>query len=143
MAARCDGNPFFAEESARLLGDRAQGCARPGLGAGGDRSPPGCASGREHKAACIADAAVVGEVFWDGALTELGQRVRGDVAAALDALEEQAFRAPRTRPPRCTGESEFVFAHALARDVAYGAIPRRSRAEKHAQAAALARGQAG
>ena len=67
-------------------------------------------------------------------LAELGQRDRDDVGAALEALEDRRF-VRRARLSSLAGECEFAFAHALARDVAYGAIPRRTRAKKHAQAA--------
>ena len=132
VATRCAGNPFFAEESARLLGDQEHGSPVPAsvqavIAARLDALPA------SDKTA-VGDAAVIGEVFWDGALAELGRRERDDVGAALDALEERRF-VRRARDSSLAGEHEFAFAHALARDVAYGAIPRRARAVKHAQAA--------
>ena len=132
VATRCAGNPFFAEESARLLSDQGQDAPVPAsvqavIAARLDALPA------KHKAA-LGDAAVVGEVFWAGAVAELGRRDRGDVEAALGALEERRF-VRCARVSSLAGEREFAFTHALARDVAYGAIPRRTRAKKHARAA--------
>jgi class 3 adenylate cyclase/tetratricopeptide (TPR) repeat protein len=140
IVARSEGNPFFAEESARLLGDGTRDTPVPAsvqavVAARLDALPP------EQKAV-MADAAVMGEVFWDGALAELGHRKRDVVDAALRELAGKRL-VRRARESSMAGESEFAFAHALARDVAYGALPRRIRAEKHAQAAAWLEAKAG
>ena len=132
VAGRCSGNPFFAEESARLVADQEQGSSVPAsvqavIAARLDALP---ADGKT----AVGDAAVVGEVFWDGALADLGRRERAEVGAVLGALEERRF-VRRARDSSLAGEHEFVFRHALVRDVAYGALPRRMRAEKHAQMA--------
>ncbi len=140
IVARCAGNPFFAEESARLLADQRPGEPVPAsvqavIAARLDALP-----GEEKTA--LADAAVVGEVFWDGALTELGRRERVEVDAALGALHDKHL-VRRARESSMAGESEFTFTHALTRDVAYGTLPRRARAQKHAQTAAWLEGRAG
>ena len=51
-------------------------------------------------------------------------------AASLHSLERKGF-VRRQRRSSVEGESEFAFAHALVRDVAYGQIPRAERAAKH------------
>ena len=140
IVARSAGNPFFAEESARLLGDGAQDTPVPAsvqavVAARLDALLP------EQKA-MIADAAVMGEVFWDGALAELGYGERDVVDAALRELAGKRL-VRRVRESSMAGESEFAFAHILTRDVAYGALPRRIRAEKHALAAAWLEARAG
>ena len=118
VAGRSAGNPFFAEESARLLGDQEHDSPVPAsvqavIAARLDALPAA------DKTA-VGNAAVVGEVFWDGALAELGRRDRDEVSAALDALAERRF-VRRARDSSLAGEHEFVFTHALVRDVAYGA----------------------
>ena len=95
----------------------------------------------DHKAILL-DAAVVGEVFWDGAVTELGDREHDAVEAALRDLVGRSL-VRHVRESTMAGESEFAFAHALARDVAYGALPRRIRAERHARTAAWLEAKAG
>jgi len=84
----------------------------------------------------------MGEVFWDGALAELGHGDRDAVAAVLLELAGKRL-VRRVRESSLAGEREFAFAHALTRDVAYGALPRRIRAEKHALAATWLEAKAG
>ena len=48
----------------------------------------------------------------------------------LHSLERKAF-VRRERRTSIESESEYAFAHALVRDVAYGQIPRAERAAKH------------
>ena len=140
IVGRCEGNPFFAEESARLLSDQVRSAPVPAsvqavIAARLDALPPG------HKAV-IGDAAVVGGVFWNGAAAALGQRDREEVDAALrDLVAKQLVR--RVRESSMRGENEYAFAHALARDVAYGQLPRAVRATKHAAAAVWIEGKAG
>ena len=49
----------------------------------------------------------------------------------------------RVRTSSMAGEREFAFGHALARDVAYGELPRMARARKHAAAAGWIEEKAG
>ena len=132
IMARCAGNPFFAQESARLVGDRTQDTPVPAsvqavVAARVDALPP-------DRKAVLSDAAVIGERFWDGALVDFSHGDDGTVAAALRELMDKRL-VRRVRESTMSGEVEFAFTHALARDVVYGALPRRIRAEKHAQAA--------
>jgi class 3 adenylate cyclase/tetratricopeptide (TPR) repeat protein len=157
---RCEGNPFYAEESARLFQDRvrdeashvferaAEGRAGPTdaeaplpgsvqavIAARLDTLPPDCKQ-------ILADASVVGTVFWSGALAALGQRGTADVDLALHELVAKQL-VHRVRDSSMAGESEFAFWHALARDVAYAQLPRAVRAEKHAAAARWIEGKVG
>ncbi len=160
VVARSEGNPFYAEESVRLLRDRAvaeashlldsvgaerrsregetapmPGSVQAVIAARLDTLPP------QHKAV-IADAAVIGSVFWSGAVAALGESEPGEVDEALrDLIAKQLVH--RVRESSMQGESEFAFGHALARDVAYGQLPRVVRARKHAAAAAWIEGKAG
>jgi predicted ATPase len=69
VVARCDGNPFYAEQSVRLLADTAEDhlpdSVQAVIAARLDTLPAG------HKAT-LTDAAVVGSIFWQGALAAVG-----------------------------------------------------------------------
>jgi tetratricopeptide (TPR) repeat protein len=78
-------------------------------------------------------AAVVGKVFWSGALAALGEG-KPDIELTLHGLERRDL-VRRERRSSVGGETEYAFRHALLRDVAYGQIPRASRAELHRRAA--------
>ena len=82
----------------------------------------------------LADAAVIGKVFWAGAIAQMGER---DLTTVTDTLRELS-RKELVRPARRSsieGEAEYAFWHILARDVAYGQLPRASRASRHVAAA--------
>ena len=96
---------------------RAAGCG-PRLGQGGD---PGRSGGRE------------GLLAGSGRLTSR-ERGRWAVEEALRRLEQRQL-VRRRHESSVAGDSEYVFEHALIRDVAYRTILRRLRAEKHRRAA--------
>ena len=125
LLERAGGNPLYAEQFAELYVERGSAGPHPA----GD--PPGHhlrAPGRLRPARrASADASVVGKVFWTGAL---GSR-RGARGASTHSRGRRS--SPRT-PNVGRGESEFAFAHALVRDVAYAQIPRADRAAKHRNA---------
>jgi class 3 adenylate cyclase len=129
VVQRCDGNPFFAEQSVRLLTDTAMEAPLPDsvqavIAARLDALPV-------DQKALLGDAAVVGSVFWDGALAAIGSRSAQALEGMLSGLlERQLVR--RIRESSMEGDREFCFVHALARDVAYGQLPRPSRARRHA-----------
>ncbi len=90
----------------------------------------------------LGDAAVVGEVFWTGALAALDH---GDRTAAEEGLADLA-RRDLVRPESSSsiaGEREYVFRHGLIRDVAYGQLTRADRAAKHAAVARWVEATAG
>ena len=128
LAARCEGNPFFAEQSARLLAD-----------AGGELLPDSVQAViaarldalSPQRKRLLADAAVVGSVFWDDSVVAMSGLARGEVDEVLsDLLERHLIR--RIRESSIEGLTEYAFVHALARDVAYQQLPRSVRARKHA-----------
>ncbi|HEY6396772.1 MAG TPA: hypothetical protein VIX82_04890, partial [Solirubrobacteraceae bacterium] len=82
----------------------------------------------------LQDAAVMGKVFWLGALSAIGGVDRRAAELALHALERKEF-VRRARRSSVADEAEFAFLHVLVRDVGYGQIPRGERAEKHRRAA--------
>ena len=134
LLERASGNPLYAEEFARLLeghehGDelRVPETVQGLLAARIDALAP------EEKT-ILQDAAVLGKVFWLGAAAELTGVERWAAEERLHALDRKEF-IRRERRSSVAGETEYVFRHLLVRDVAYGQIPRASRAEKHRQAA--------
>ena len=84
--------------------------------------------------AMLADAAVVGKVFWAGAVAAMGDRGLEDVTSAMRELSRKEL-VRIARRSSMQGESEYAFWHVLTRDVAYGQMPRASRASRHVAAA--------
>ena len=82
----------------------------------------------------IQDAAVLGKVFWSGALAVMNGLQRWTVEESLHRLERKEF-VRRERRSSVATETEYAFRHVLVRDVAYGQVPRALRAEKHRLAA--------
>ncbi|HEY7198413.1 MAG TPA: hypothetical protein VH306_14645, partial [Gaiellaceae bacterium] len=78
-------------------------------------------------------AAVIGRVFWDGALA----RVSGvaDLDNALRTLRRREFVLERVSSA-IAGQSEYIFKHVLIRDVAYASLPRAERGRAHTATAA-------
>jgi hypothetical protein len=79
--------------------------------------------------ALLLDAAVVGKVFWSGALRALNPD------PAVDrVLEELERRDLVRREPSSIIENQrqFAFTHVLIRDVAYDLLPRADRSRRHA-----------
>ena len=70
----------------------------------------------------LADAAVVGKVFWAGAIAQMGDRDLAEVTESLRELSRKELVRP-TRRSSIEGEAEYAFWHVLARDVAYGQLP--------------------
>jgi predicted ATPase len=144
---RAGGNPLYAEEFVRLLRDRdllvKKGSSWE-LKVGAEVPFPDSVQaliaarldtlGPDAKS-MLADAAVVGKVFWAGAVAAMGGR---DLAGVTDALRELS-RKELVRPARRSsieGEAEHAFWHILTRDVTYAQLPRASRAARHVAAAA-------
>ena len=133
---RAGGNPLYAEEFARMIEERGS------LGDGELRLPEslqGIIAARldalsPEEKTLVQDAAVMGKVFWPGALAALGGRERRALEEALHGLERRQFLR-RERRSSVAGETQHAFLHLLVRDVAYGQIPRVQRAEKHRLAA--------
>ena len=78
----------------------------------------------------LQEAAVVGRAFWEAALGS--GRGSGDAAGLLRNLERRGLVVAR---PTSTllGQVEYLFRHALIRDVAYAAVPKARRAIAHAE----------
>ncbi|MFL5920584.1 MAG: ATP-binding protein [Gaiellaceae bacterium] len=134
LLARAGGNPLYAEQFARLLAEvgrheelplpeNVQGIIAARL----DGLPP-------DEKQLLQDASVLGKVFWAGAARAIGGIERDVGDERLHALERKEF-VRRERRSSVGGEDEYAFRHLLVRDVAYGQIPRSTRAERHERAA--------
>ena len=130
---RAGGNPLYAEEFVRMVAE----------GGSDDLEVPGSVQGiiaarldalDAADKELLQDAAVVGKVFWSGALAAIGERDVADVEERLPMLERREL-VRRSRRSSVAGEGEYSFRHILVRDVAYGSIPRAARAERHRRAA--------
>jgi class 3 adenylate cyclase/tetratricopeptide (TPR) repeat protein len=140
---RAGGNPLYAEEFVRLLADRGLATeelvlpdtVQALIAARLDTLSP-------ERKALLQDAAVVGKVFWAGALTEMSGRDPSEVELALHELALKELVRP-ARTSSMEGENEFSFWHLLVGDVAYSQIPRAERARRHLAAAAWIERKAG
>ncbi|MDP9331172.1 MAG: AAA family ATPase [Actinomycetota bacterium] len=144
---RAGGNPLYAEEFIRLLKDRDI-LHREGSSWTFDENAEvplpagiqGLIAARldtvvPERKAMLQDAAVLGKVFWSGALAEM----TGTDRAAIEEVMHELSRKELVRKARTAsieGQSEYSFWHVLVRDVCYAQIPRASRAAKHRAAAA-------
>jgi class 3 adenylate cyclase/tetratricopeptide (TPR) repeat protein len=136
LLARAGGNPLYAEEYARMVSER-------GVAAIEDVPLPANVQGivaarldglAPEDKTLIQDAAVVGKVFWSGALAAMNGIPRWTVEERLHRLERKEF-VRRERLSSVATETEYAFRHVLVRDVAYSQVPRGLRAEKHRRAA--------
>ena len=143
LLERAGGNPLYAEEFVRLLADRG-GLVGEGeipdsvqalIAARLDTLSP-------DRKSLLQDAAVIGKVFWAGALAEMGGREPREVEQALHELARKELVRP-ARTSSMEGEQEYSFWHLLVRDVCYQQIPRAARAARHRAAAAWIERKAG
>jgi class 3 adenylate cyclase/tetratricopeptide (TPR) repeat protein len=134
LLARAGGNPLYAEEFVRMAAE-----------AGGEDELPvpesvqGLIAARldllpDREKSLLQDAAVVGKVFWLGAVEALGDGNHDSLEQLLHVLERKDF-VRRARRSSVAAEREYTFRHVLVHDVAYGQIPRAQRGEKHRLAA--------
>ncbi len=83
------GNPLHAEEATRLLAAGSPRAALPASVAAVYSARPGRALAAHRDV--LTDAAVVGGVFWEGALAAVGGRSLPQTCEALEALEVAAL----------------------------------------------------
>jgi class 3 adenylate cyclase/tetratricopeptide (TPR) repeat protein len=141
IVQRAEGNPFFVEEVLGGLID-AQVLRREDDAWQADQLPPGFEIpdsvqavlaaridllGDAEKAALQA-AAVIGRVFWTGPVYELVDPAHPD----LQMLESRDL-IRRRGSSSLEGEVEYVFKHALTREVAYNSLTKARRARLHAR----------
>jgi class 3 adenylate cyclase len=130
-----EGNPLFIEELAASVAEDATAAAaelpttiRGIVSARLDALPPG-------ERAVLLDAAVVGKIFWTGAMERMSSGEL-DLAQLLDSLEGRDL-IRREPVSRLRGDQQFSFKHDLIRDAAYATLPRPQRRKRHAQVAAF------
>ena len=133
LAAAAEGNPLFIEELAAVVVERTAGEAdelpttiRSILAARLDALEP-------DERAILLDAAVVGKIFWRGALERIERRSVG-LSVLLGALQERGL-IRREAVSRIQGDEQYTFKHGLLRQVAYATVPRALRRERHATVA--------
>jgi class 3 adenylate cyclase/tetratricopeptide (TPR) repeat protein len=127
---RAGGNPLYAEQFARLflerqtvdelpLPENVQGIIAARLDA--------LSSGEKR---VLQDAAVLGKVFWSGGVAALTGLDGDELGALIHLLERKGF-VRRERRSAVAGQTELAFRHVIVREVAYGQVPRATRADKH------------
>jgi class 3 adenylate cyclase/tetratricopeptide (TPR) repeat protein len=136
LLARAGGNPLYAEEYARMISERG---LTPIDGTPLPETVQGIVTARldglsTDDKTLLQGAAVIGKVFWSGALAAMNGLQRWTVEESLHRLERKEF-VRRERQSSVASETEYAFRHVLVRDVAYGQVPRALRAEKHRLAA--------
>ena len=141
VVERSEGNPFFVEEVLGSLIDAGL-LERVNGGWHANELPPGfeipdsvqaVLAARidlltEADKAALQAAAVIGRVFWTGPVYELVPGLEPD----LHLLESRDLIRRRSSSS-LGGEVEYVFKHALTREVAYGSLTKARRARLHAE----------
>ena len=146
LLERAGGNPLYAEEFVRMLADRGILDARGRLLQATDseiqvpETVQALIAARldtlpAERKSLLQDAAVVGKVFWAGAIAAIGDREETLVREGLHELVRKELVRP-ARSSSVKDDDEFSFWHLLVHDVAYQQIPRVARAHKHQAAAA-------
>jgi predicted ATPase/class 3 adenylate cyclase len=131
VLAKTEGNPLFVEETVRMLAeDGSEGIGRiPDtlqalIAARIDRLAP------EAKG-LLQRAAVIGRIFWEGALEHLSPDF-DSLEASLDDLRLREFVLDEERSS-IRNENAYKFKHVLIREVAYSGLSKSARAEYHAR----------
>jgi class 3 adenylate cyclase/tetratricopeptide (TPR) repeat protein len=135
LIERAGGNPLYAEEFARMADEVGESAGELRL----PESVQGLIAARLDalpidEKLLLQDAAVVGKVFWLGALTQIGGLERHEAELLLHRLDRKEF-VRRDRRSSVGEESQYAFSHLLVGDVAYSQIPRAARSKKHQAAA--------
>jgi len=135
---KTEGNPLFLEEMVRLFAEGVDGevsipdTVQSLIAARIDALPRAAKLVLQH-------AAVIGRVFWRGALAPVSEKVE-DVDLVLEELLRRDFLLSEPRSS-ITGDEAFRFKHILIREIAYAGIAKADRAELHAAFAAWLHGR--
>ncbi|MGN6301988.1 MAG: ATP-binding protein [Angustibacter sp.] len=148
VADAAEGNPFYIEElvtwlvdagviergspSWRVRADRIGAVAVPSTLRGVLQARLDALTMAER--VVLQRASVVGRVFWDDAVDHLDDGTGAPTSSALDQLHRRELVFQREQSAFDSAR-EFLFKHALLRDVAYEGVLRSRRAAYHAQAA--------
>lgn len=145
LLLRSEGNPLYAQEYVRMLGDRGLLVHSRGQWrlTGEPAEVPGSLYGiiaarldtlSADEKRFVQDAAVIGRIAWMGAISAVSDGDPDDAERLLRELERKQL-LHRARSSISDGEIELSFDHALIRDVAYSQIRRPDRARRHERAA--------
>ncbi len=121
-----EGNPLFIEQLAATIDETTSGALPTsvrGLVAARLDALPG------PERALLLDAAVVGKVFWHGAVSAM-HPAGDELGHLLEELERRDLLR-REAPSIIEGERQYAFTHVLVRDVAYDLLPRADRVRRH------------
>ena len=142
IVERAGGNPFFAEEIVRHLLDRLGATGADGDGSARDVAAMPIPDTVQAVVAARIDllppdgkralqaAAVVGRIFWPAPVARYLDVAPQRVGELLRGLESRDLVLSRL-DSSMRGQAEYIFKHALVRDVAYESIPKRDRAMAH------------
>jgi class 3 adenylate cyclase/predicted ATPase len=149
ITARADGNPLFVEEITKaVIEAESEATSRYASPAGLPQAPSVPASlhaslmarldrlGAEVKAVAQIGAAI-GREFSHFLLVAVASRSDGDLKQSLDRLVEAGLIFRQGNP----SQANYVFKHALVRDVAYGTLLRGARRTLHLRIASVLEGQ--
>src|SRR5947209_43884 len=132
LAATAEGNPLFLEQLAATFNERTAA-----LPATLPTTIRGIVTARldalpADERSLLVDAAVVGRIFWRGAVARSWDDA--SLTRLLAGLEARDL-VHRETASLIEGEPQFAFKHGMIRDVAYETLPRRRRHERHAEVA--------
>ncbi len=139
---KTEGNPLFVEETIRMVREegldgvtaRIPDSLQALIAARVDRLPA------ESKT-LIQRAAMIGRIFWVGAVEHLAPELE-DIAGVIEDLLLRDFILPEQHST-ISGETAYRFKHVLIREVAYSGLSKSDRAEHHARFAEWLKERAG
>ena len=132
LLEKTEGNPLFVEETTRMLleggpaAKRIPDTLQAMIAARIDRLP-------RNEKRLLQRAAVIGRIFWEGAVAQLLPDLE-EIEPVLDDLLLRDFVTRESRSS-ISGERAYRFKHVLIRDVAYAGLAKSARAELHQQVA--------
>src|SRR5688572_21050260 len=132
LLEKTEGNPLFVEETTRMLleggtsSKRIPDTLQAMIAARIDRLP-------RNEKRLLQRAAVIGRIFWEGAVERLLPDLH-DLEPVFDDLLQRDFVTRESRTT-ITGERAYRFKHVLIRDVAYAGLTKGARAELHQEVA--------
>src|SRR3954449_4006385 len=141
VLAKTEGNPLYVEETVRMLAEEGS----DGIGRIPDTLQALIAARIDRLApeakALLQRAAVIGRIFWEGALERLSPELES-LEGTLDDLRLREFVLDEERSS-IRGERAYKFKHVLIREVAYSGLSKSARAEHHARFAEWLKERAG
>ena len=138
-----EGNPLFVEETIRML---AESDGTLSIATGMPNTLQALIAARIDRLPAaekrlIQRAALIGRIFWEGALTHLSPEL-DEISPQLESLVLRELVLPESRSS-ISGQRAYKFKHVLIREVAYGGLSKSARAAQHARFAAWLKERAG